>query len=154
MYVQQWDIIIHMHCISCQWGGGREQNNGCLHSLVSWVLSSGLLVTRNFNGCLKSIYINDQSVLYKLFAKHNSCQYHGGERPTFGCSPVRDIPISFPKAASALQWTIGSRSPNLTVDFSFRTVQKNSILFYVDLLSVKEGGSGYDYGILEVCWNF
>ena len=81
---------------------------------------------------------------------HALSRYHGGESPTFGCSPVQDIPISFPNAASVLHWSLGSRDENLTVDFQFRTVREDGILFYVELLSRRDGGSQWDMGWMEV----
>ncbi|KAK7508430.1 hypothetical protein BaRGS_00000669, partial [Batillaria attramentaria] len=115
----------------------------------NFVLTRGLPVTRNFIGCMKNVYFNDQSVLYKLSSSGASTHYHGGEKPTFGCSPVQDIPISFPNSASMLRRQAGPRGENLTVEFNFRTVRKNSIMFYVELLSRRDGG-GYDYGVMEV----
>lgn len=117
----------------------------------NFVLTRGLPVTRNFVGCMKNVYFNAQSVLYKLSNNDiMSTRYHGGERPTFGCSPVQDIPISFPSAASTLRWSKGPRGENLTVELNFRTVRKDSIMFYAELLSRRDGGGGYDYGVMEV----
>ncbi|XP_076463197.1 axotactin-like isoform X3 [Babylonia areolata] len=115
----------------------------------NFVITRGLPVTRNFVGCLKNVYFNDISVLYKLSNGSDVCKYHGGEKPTYGCSPVQDIPISFPNAASVLRWSVGARGENLTVQFQFRTVREDSILFYVELMSQRDGG-GWDYGLIEV----
>lgn len=112
--------------------------------------ASGLPVTKNFIGCMKNVYFGDKSVLYLLSDNSQSCKYHGGEKPSFGCKPYHDIPISFPTSASALGWSTDQRSENLTVEFQFRTVRLNSIMFYVELLSRRDGGEGYDFGVLEV----
>ncbi|XP_070194668.1 axotactin-like isoform X2 [Littorina saxatilis] len=115
----------------------------------NFVVTRGLPVTRNLVGCMKNVYYNDYSLLYELSSDTNICTYHGGESPTFGCSPVQDIPISFPNSASMLRWSLGATGENLTVDFQFRTVREDGILFYLELLSRREGG-GRDNGLIEV----
>lgn len=38
---------------------------------------------------------------------------------------------------------------NLTVSLQFKTVRKNALLFYVELISKRDGGA-YDFGFIEV----
>ncbi|XP_076440390.1 axotactin-like isoform X2 [Babylonia areolata] len=114
-----------------------------------FVVTRGLPVTRNYIGCMRNIYFNGHSILYQLSNGSDTCLYHGGETPTFGCSPERDVPLSFPNAASMLRWRLGSRGGNLSTSFSLRTVREDGILFYVELVSRREGG-GSDYGLMEV----
>ncbi|KAL8582074.1 hypothetical protein ACOMHN_003995 [Nucella lapillus] len=114
-----------------------------------FVVTRGLPVTRNYIGCMRNVYFNGHSVLYQLSNGSSSCSYQGAEQPTYGCSPKQDIPLSFPNAASMLRWRLGSRGSNLSVSFSFRTVREDAILFYVELLSRREGG-GSNYGLMEV----
>ena len=80
----------------------------------------------------------------------NLNRYHGGEKPTFHCSPVRNIPISFPTAGSLLRWNLGRLDETLFVEFNIRSVRQNAILFYVELITHRDVFSGWEYGYMEV----
>ncbi|KAK3599841.1 hypothetical protein CHS0354_022411 [Potamilus streckersoni] len=118
----------------------------------NFVVTRGLQVTNNFVGCLKNVYINDVSVLYALSDKDRRAQYHGGRAgtPHYTCEEVINIPISFPEANAMLLLDSDLETRyTLDVEFDFRTVRYDAILFYAELLD-RDIINGNDYGYVEV----
>ena len=115
----------------------------------NFVETRGLHVTQSFVGCLRNVYFNEISVLYELSQGSPQCAYQGGLSPLFTCKALQEIPFSFPKSSSMLRW-VTKRQQELSVQFKFRTIRMEAILFYVQLMSWKSEGGGFDFGYLEV----
>lgn len=108
--------------------------------------SVGLQVTQNFVGCLKNVYVNDISVLHQLVSGDTQSRLNGGTAPQEGCQPVTNIAMTFPKSGTMLLFD-GYGGQDLAVELEFRTVKRDAVLLYFNLLS-----PGYvDTGNLEVC---
>ncbi|XP_046578022.1 LOW QUALITY PROTEIN: contactin-associated protein-like 2 [Haliotis rubra] len=114
----------------------------------NFVETRGLQVTQTFVGCLRNVYFNDFSVLHGLRTTNSQCAYHGGSTPEFKCDPTQEIPFTFPRSSSMLRHNTRMLQ-NLTVSLHFKTVRKNALLFYVALISKRDGGA-YDFGFIEV----
>ncbi|XP_046357050.2 contactin-associated protein-like 2 isoform X3 [Haliotis rufescens] len=114
----------------------------------NFVETRGLQVTQTFVGCLRNVYFNDFSVLHGLRTNNSQCAYHGGLTPEFKCDPTQEIPFTFPRSSSMLRHNTPMLQ-NLTVSLQFKTVRKNALLFYVELISKRDGGA-YDFGFIEV----
>ncbi|XP_041351941.1 contactin-associated protein-like 2 [Gigantopelta aegis] len=115
----------------------------------NFVETRGLHVTQSFVGCLRNVYFNEVSVLFELSQSNAQCDYHGGLAPLFTCQTLKEIPFSFPKSSSMLRW-VTKRQQDLNIQLKFRTIRMDAILFYVQLISWKSEGGGYDFGYLEV----
>lgn len=108
----------------------------------------GLKVTQNFIGCLQNIYFNDVSVLYDLKHGNGSTQYHGGPNVQYGCEPIQNTPLSFPRIGTLLSLNLTEKY-NLELQMQFRTIQETAILLYIGLTTF-DSQTGTDSGILEV----
>lgn len=109
---------------------------------------SGMREKKNFVGCLKNIHVNEYSVLYQLKSENPQCQYSGGSNIVYGCRTVDNIPLSFQQSSSMLivRRDVGNY---MKVNFDFKTVREEAILFYVDLVT-GDPNVTMDYGYLEV----
>lgn len=111
----------------------------------NFVTTQGLQVTQNFVGCLKSVYVNEISVLHRLVGGDPLTKLKGGTMPQQGCRKVKDIPMTFPKSGTMLLFD-GYGGQDLTVELEFRTVRQDAVLLYFNLLSP----GNVDTGNLEV----
>lgn len=114
----------------------------------NFVKTKGLKVTQNFIGCLQNIYFNDVSVLYDLKHGNGSTQYHGGPNVQYGCEPIQNTPLSFPRIGTLLSLNLTDKY-NLELQMQFRTIQETAILLYIGLTTF-DSQTGTDSGILEV----
>ena len=102
------------------------------------------------------MYINEVSVLYQMEQSNPRVKYNGGGStyPHYRCEEVVNIPISFPTAASMLVVkTEEDMRLDFEIEFDFKTVRSEAILFYTDLIE-SDTSIEYNFGYMEVIFFF
>ena len=78
--------------------------------------------------------------------------YHGGgsTSPDYVCQEVVNVPISFPTAAAMLVLDVQEDMRfDFEIEFDFKTVRSEAILFYVDVIE-SDTSIEYIFGYIEV----
>lgn len=71
-------------------------------------------------------------------------------QPSYGCTEVVNIPISFPTAASMLTLdTTKDMASDFGIEFDFKTVRSEAIMLYLSLQDM-DRTIEYNFGYIEV----